>query len=90
MTVNDGSISDYNGKEITGDIPPIVAIPTTAGTGSEATKFTIITDEENDIKMLLKGDVLIPQLAIVDAGFTLSRRLSRYGGNGVGCADARC
>ncbi len=72
MTVNDGSISDYNGKEITGDIPPIVAIPTTAGTGSEATKFTIITDEENDIKMLLKGDVLIPQLAIVDAGFTLS------------------
>lgn len=71
MSVNKGKIADYNGKEITGIIPPIVAIPTTAGTGSEATKFTIITDTENDIKMLLKGDCLVPDLAIVDAYFTL-------------------
>lgn len=71
LAANDGKISDYNGKEITGSVPPIVAIPTTSGTGSEATKFTVITDKEKDIKMLLKGDCLIPDVAIVDLDFTV-------------------
>ena len=71
MTVNEGSIADYNGKEITGEILPLAAIPTTAGTGSEATKFTVITDSKKGIKMLLKGDVLVPKLAIVDSSFTV-------------------
>lgn len=71
MVVNEGSIADYNGKEITGEILPLAAIPTTAGTGSEATKFTVITDSEKGIKMLLKGDVLVPKLAIVDSSFTV-------------------
>lgn len=71
IAVNEGSIADYNGKEITGEILPLAAIPTTAGTGSEATKFTVITDSEKGIKMLLKGDVLVPKLAIVDSSFTV-------------------
>lgn len=71
MAVNEGSIADYNGKEITGEILPLAAIPTTAGPGSEATKFTVITDSEKGIKMLLKGDVLVPKLAIVDSSFTV-------------------
>ena len=71
MAVNEGSIADYNGKEITGEILPLAAIPTTAGTGSEATKFTVITASEKGIKMLLKGDVLVPKLAIVDSSFTV-------------------
>lgn len=71
MAVNEGSIADYNGKEITGEILPLAAIPTTAGTGSEATKFTVITNSEKGIKMLLKGDVLVPKLAIVDSSFTV-------------------
>ena len=71
MAVNEGSIADYNGKEITGEILPLATIPTTAGTGSEATKFTVITDSEKGIKMLLKGDVLVPKLAIVDSSFTV-------------------
>ncbi len=71
MAVNEGSIADYNGKEITGEILPLAAIPTTAGTGSEATKFTVITDSEKGIKMLLKGEVLVPKLAIVDSSFTV-------------------
>lgn len=70
MAVLEGKLSDYMGKEIAGDLPPMVLIPTTAGTGSEATKFTIITDEEKQVKMLLKGDVLLPKLAIVDPTFT--------------------
>lgn len=66
MITSPGQISDYMGKEICCQVPPIVAIPTTAGTGSEATRFTIITDTAHGIKMLLKGDVLLPRLAIVD------------------------
>lgn len=61
-----GKLSDYMGREIGGDFPPMAAIPTTAGTGSEATKFTVITDAETDVKMLLKGEALLPDLAIVD------------------------
>ena len=71
LASNGGKISDYNGKEIKGPVPPIVAIPTTSGTGSEATKFTVITDKEKDIKMLLKGDCLIPDVAIIDFDFTM-------------------
>ncbi|MFW7357556.1 iron-containing alcohol dehydrogenase [Roseixanthobacter pseudopolyaromaticivorans] len=57
---------------------PIVAIPTTAGTGSEATRFTIITDDENDEKMLCAGMAYMPVLAIVDYELTMTapRRLT--------------
>ncbi len=72
MTVLEDRISDYMGKEIEGKFPPMVLIPTTAGTGSEATKFTIITDTGKNVKMLLKGDALLPDLAIVDSKFTLT------------------
>jgi alcohol dehydrogenase class IV len=72
MSVLDGKISDYMGKEIKGTFPPMVLIPTTAGTGSETTKFTIITDTEKNVKMLLKGDALLPDLAIVDSSFTIT------------------
>lgn len=66
LDVCGGKLSDYMGKEISGSFPPMAAIPTTAGTGSEATKFTVITDAKTDVKMLLKGDALLPDLAIVD------------------------
>lgn len=69
---NGGKITDYMGKIITKPTPPLVAIPTTAGTGSEATQFTIITDTGNDVKMLLKGKVLMPDLAVVDPQFTMT------------------
>lgn len=72
LVKNGGSITDYMGKVIDVDMPPMVAIPTTAGTGSEATQFTIITDTKNDIKMLLKGKVLMPSLAISDPQFTMT------------------
>ncbi|MCQ2526885.1 MAG: iron-containing alcohol dehydrogenase [Lachnospiraceae bacterium] len=66
-----GKLSDYMGVEIDADLPPIVAIPTTSGTGSEATKFTVITDSEKDIKMLLKGDCLVPDIAILNYEYTI-------------------
>ncbi|MEG0669098.1 MAG: iron-containing alcohol dehydrogenase [Clostridium sp.] len=72
MITNEGKITDYLGKVIPNDPPVLVAIPTTAGTGSEATQFTIISDTKNNVKMLLKGPSLIPTLAIVDPIFTLT------------------
>lgn len=72
LATNGGSISDYMGKIISIPTPPLVAIPTTAGTGSEATQFTIITDTKKDVKMLLKGPVLMPGLAIIDPQFTMT------------------
>jgi alcohol dehydrogenase class IV len=72
MTVLDGKTSDYMGKEIAGSFPPMVLIPTTAGTGSEATKFTIITDTATDVKMLLKGDALLPEVAVIDSSLTVT------------------
>ncbi len=71
MSVFQGELADYMGREMKGNLPPIVAIPTTAGTGSEATKFSIITDSKQGIKMLLKGDCLIPTIAVVDYDFSM-------------------
>lgn len=72
LVENGGSISDFYGKTIDVKMPPMAAIPTTAGTGSEATQFTIITDTKRDIKMLLKGGVLMPDLAVCDLQFTMT------------------
>ncbi len=51
---------------------PIIAIPTTAGTGSEVTKVTVITDKSSDEKMLIMGLGCLPAAAIVDFELTYS------------------
>ena len=51
---------------------PILCIPTTAGTGSEATRFTVITDTETEEKMLIAGLGALPLAAIVDYELTFS------------------
>lgn len=68
----DHKLREFMGKEIEGPFVPMIAIPTTAGTGSEATMFTVITDTETDIKMLLKGKDLIPDVAIIDPSFSMT------------------
>ena len=73
LVANGGNISDYMGKIIGGELPTTVAIPTTAGTGSEATQFTIITDTQNDVKMLLKGAVLRPGNVKFATGTTFNK-----------------
>ena len=87
VSTSGGSIDDYLGKVITVATPPMVAIPTTSGTGSEATQFTIITNTEKDIKMLLKGPVLMPDIAIDDPAFTLTAPKSVTAATGL---DALC
>ena len=51
---------------------PVIAIPTTAGTGSEATRFTVITDTERGEKMLIAGLGALPLAAIVDYELTFT------------------
>ncbi|MDD2862198.1 MAG: iron-containing alcohol dehydrogenase [Acidiphilium sp.] len=51
---------------------PLIAIPTTAGTGSEATRFTVITDTGTDEKMLIAGLGALPVAAIVDFELSMS------------------
>jgi choline dehydrogenase len=64
-----GSIADYEfGKTpVTRRIPPLVAVPTTAGTGSEVTLWAVITDHERKVKFNVGGTALIgPHVALVD------------------------
>src|SRR6202011_326755 len=62
---------------------PIIAIPTTAGTGSEATRFTIISDEKSGEKMLCIGVAYLPRAAIVDYELTLSKPMRLTADTGV-------
>lgn len=87
LATSGGSINNYLGKVITVPTPPMVAVPTTSGTGSEATQFTIITNTEKDIKMLLKGAVLMPDIAVVDPAFTMTSPKSVTAATGL---DALC
>lgn len=89
MSALGGNIADYMGRDIDGEFPHMVLIPTTAGTGSEATKFTIITDTEKNIKMLLRGDKLLPDLAVLDYSYTISSPKSVTAATGMGRAHAR-
>jgi len=69
---NGGSIRDYMGKKIDVHPPHMCAIPTTAGTGSEATKVSIITNTDTDVKMLLSDPKLMVDCTILDSAFTLT------------------
>ncbi|MGM9539245.1 iron-containing alcohol dehydrogenase [Anaerovibrio sp.] len=72
MSVCPGHIRDYMHRSIDMPVPYLAAIPTTAGTGSEATRNTIITDTQNNVKLLLGGPSIIPALALVDPSFTMT------------------
>ncbi|MGI6568810.1 MAG: iron-containing alcohol dehydrogenase [Erysipelotrichaceae bacterium] len=77
------SITSYMGKMIDKSLPKMVAIPTTAGTGSEATMFSIITDTTKKVKMLLKGPCLIPDVAIIDPMFSMTTPKSVTSATGI-------
>lgn len=83
-----GVIRDYKFPRIVNEESlPIIAIPTTAGTGSEATKFTIITDEKSNEKLLCVGIAFMPIATIVDYTLTLSVPARTTADTGI---DAMC
>lgn len=63
-----GSITEYEGAhKVPGPIIPLIAIPTTAGTGSEVTAFSVITDHSRDYKLTVFSYEILPVYAILDA-----------------------
>ena len=87
MVTSKMNINAFAGFEITCKLPNMIAIPTTAGTGSEATQFTIITNTRDDVKMLLKGTTLLPDFAVIDSQFTMSAPSNVTAATGL---DALC
>jgi alcohol dehydrogenase class IV len=69
-----GVPADYKVPHVQ-DVPglPIIAVPTTAGSGSEATRFTVITDDSTDEKMLCAGIAYLPVAAVIDFELTLTK-----------------
>jgi alcohol dehydrogenase class IV len=74
LAVHGGQMRDYKAPHDQNQSGlPIIAIPTTAGTGSEATRYTIVTDEETGEKMLCIGLAYLPMAALVDFELTLTK-----------------
>ncbi len=67
-----GAMRDYKVPAPVHSALPLVAIPTTAGTGSEVTRAAVITDTQTQEKMLCMGLGLVPEAALVDFELTLS------------------
>lgn len=73
LATHGGVMRDYKvPNQVDSSDYPIIAIPTTAGTGSEVTRFTVITDTETDEKMLCMGLAYVPNAALIDYTLTLS------------------
>jgi alcohol dehydrogenase class IV len=72
-SANPGPLAAFQGyHRIANSGPPLVVLPTTAGTGSEATKVAVITDTTRNVKMMILDSKLMPAAAIVDYELTLS------------------
>ncbi|MFI9330079.1 iron-containing alcohol dehydrogenase [Kitasatospora sp. NPDC052868] len=73
LGVQGGRMRDYRAPRVNlGPALPVIAVPTTAGSGSEATQFTVITDSGTDEKMLCLGPAFLPLAAVVDVELTMS------------------
>jgi alcohol dehydrogenase class IV len=73
LAANDGDLRDWAGyHKIPGPGLPLVAVPTTAGTGSEVTRVAAITDAERDVKMMILSNHLLPRTAVVDYELSLT------------------
>ena len=67
LKTHSGTVFDYEGGEtVPGSCGPLVAIPTTAGTGSEVTQFAVVSDPKRKIKMPIASKFIMPDLAVVD------------------------
>ncbi|MHB0886775.1 MAG: iron-containing alcohol dehydrogenase [Bacillota bacterium] len=67
LQTHGGRVRDYEGRgKVRREVTPIVAVPTTAGTGSEVTRSAVITDTARHFKMTVKDVRLAPRLAVVD------------------------
>lgn len=71
VLTNGGDLLDYQGYNvIEAPLVPMIAIPTTAGTGSEVTPFAVIRDEDQDLKLSFASRFLVPDVAVLDPELT--------------------
>ncbi len=67
LVTSGGTMREYfGGKKVDRPLPPFIAVPTTCGTGSEVTQFSVITDTEKHFKLGIGSPFEIPKVAIVD------------------------
>lgn len=74
LQTNEGSVRDYmfgGTKTVTNPCMPLICVPTTAGSGSEMTPASVITDNQNKIKLSVTHDYLIPKVALIDPSIQL-------------------
>lgn len=73
LATNGGRLPDYQGIDrFRRPSLPLLALPTTAGTGSEVTRVAVVTDRQRGVKMMLMSDALLPQVALDDPLLTIS------------------
>ncbi len=73
LATHGGRIKQYEGRgKVTRPVLPWIAIPTTAGTGSEVTFSSVITDTENKYKMTVKSPLMAAKVALVDPDLTVT------------------
>ncbi len=75
MLTNDGELLDYlevigRGKSLGKPSAPFIAIPTTAGTGSEVTRNAVLASAQHHVKVSLRSPLMLPKLALVDPALT--------------------
>lgn len=79
-----GSITQYEGNfKVPGPIVPMIAIPTTAGTGSEVTASAVITDESRNYKLSVFSYELLPRYALLDPALIMTAPASIAASCGV-------
>ncbi|GAB5405467.1 MAG: iron-containing alcohol dehydrogenase [Aureliella sp.] len=79
-----GQPQDYFGFDaVPGPVPPLIALPTTAGTGSEVSHSAVLTDQTQNTKVSMLSRWLRPSVAIVDPAFTDSCPPSVTGQSGI-------
>ncbi len=85
LTSQGGSIKDYEfgEKSLTERITPLIAIPTTAGTGSEVTMWAVITDHERQVKFNVGGPLIAPHIALIDPELHVSMPAHITAGTGM-------
>ncbi|MFB6106933.1 MAG: iron-containing alcohol dehydrogenase [Halobacteriaceae archaeon] len=88
LAANGGDIRDYGvdraGYEgVPEPIPPLVAVNTTAGTGSEATRSVVVSDESTDTKFLVVSQNVVPTVAVEDPELTVSLPRSHTAFTGI-------
>jgi len=85
VAANGGSIGDFAGVNRVPVAPtiPLIAIPTTSGTGSEVTMFGVYSDWQNNVKVTVTSPYMAPTIAIVDPALTMSLPAKMTAASGI-------